>query len=585
MNRNKLVLIALAAAMLLNLMILTSCNELPYKGKENIKTPPSIFWSDIQRDSRNSRNPVLSWYSTDPDGLVLDYQFVVIIDSVVTRLGGPAAVAANFPSGYQWTIVHEDSSTVPLYASSDTSVYLPQYVFLQAMDDDSLYSNIIYKFLSRINHPPTCYVDVPTVIDGTRRWPDPQWCLDETTATWKGIRVAWVGKDSIDITGLQPDFEWQIRVYGPFPDSVSCDTVGPFMYLSDSTGSPDAWITAKEFKFRNLETGWHVVYARCRDDAYVPSVPALGYLNVFEPTWVRHPELTKSILFANHNYYAAPAGPYIDSIWGITQSELRNYYSDDVRAFYAQLADSAGYGPADYDWADYTMGNAELPVPMSDLYNHRLIIILDTDYSKALEEDVGKYQETSYKKYLDVGGKVWIIGRRTFDNLQGGRQDMPTTGKHSIGFTHFDLSSIYSPRPSLVDYAEFVGAISANPDFPNLQLDTIRVAQLNWQTRQYVSLDSSHTPWDTVFTNYRYHTFSRALGGIDYLTRLSDSETIYKFNSLYADTSRYHYFPVAIRKEVAGSYKTSYFCFPLYFIKTDQAVAVTRNMLAWFFED
>ena len=66
---------------------------------------------------------------------------------------------------------------------------------------------------------------------------------------------------------------------------------------------------------------------------------------------------------------------------------------------------------------------------------------------------------------------------------------------------------------------------------------------------------------------------------------MNNSETIYKFNSLYPDTSRYHYFPVAIRKEVPGSYKTAYFCFPLYFIKTDQAQAVTRKMLEWFFEE
>ena len=179
------------------------------------------------------------------------------------------------------------------------------------MDDDSLFSPIIYRSLARNNHAPTCYLIVPwkdiVQPDGRRNDGepiDPQWCLPETTTTWKGIRVAWVGKDSIDIKGIQPDFDWNFRVYWPFADSASTDTLPEheFGRLVDPLTGSD-WVRNKQFYLIGLHSGWYVVYARNRDDAYVPSVPAIDYLRVYEPTWVSGTEPTKPILVANHNYY------------------------------------------------------------------------------------------------------------------------------------------------------------------------------------------------------------------------------------------------------------------------------------------
>jgi hypothetical protein len=179
---------------------------------------------------------------------------------------------------------------------------------------------------------------------------------------------------------------------------------------------------------------------------------------------------------------------------------------------------------------------------------------------------------------------VWVIGKRSFDRNQGGRQDFGLTTEHSIAYTHFNLSAICSPAPSLFDFAEFIGAFSIQPDFPDLNVDTTRVAQLSWQSRQIAHVDTFAHPPETTWTNIRYHPFSRALHGVDYLIRENASQTIYRFNSIAPDTSRFHNFPVAIRYD-SGTYKTSYFCFPLYFINYDQALVVTRNMLDWFLND
>jgi hypothetical protein len=436
------------------------------------------------------------------------------------------------------------------------------------MDDDSLFSPIIYKYLRRNNHAPTCYLIMPFQdSNGNGSYdigepPDPQWCLPETTSSWKGIRVAWIGKDSIDVTGLQPDFEWNIRIYGPFTDSTghSADTLGSYRtWVSGLTGEP--WILAKQLYLTNLQTGWYLVYATCRDDAFVPATPAMGFLRIFEPTWIRHPELTKPILVAKHNWYTTI---------NFTANELRIVYQDSVNEFYNNMLLDAGYTPDQFDVANYTVGNTELAVPIADLYNHEMVILLDTDINRPLNESAGHEQESAYSKYLAVGGKLWIIGRRSFDPTSGGegRSDFPATGIHSIAYNYFNLNAVYTHALGTGTYsqAEFAGASPLIDGFPDVTLDSMRVRQCNWV--------EGNTP----------HYFALGLPGVDYILRRPSSETIYLFDSLYPDTSNFHNFPVAVRYN-PGTFKTAYFCFPLYFVQYDQAVQVTRTMLDWFFQE
>jgi hypothetical protein len=566
MKKHNLLTVLFIGIILSGIFVFQGCPN-KIDGNENPQVAPSIYWADVTIDTSYNANPNLRWFSTDQDGLVIDYQYAVILASTVDSIGGPQAVINNFPVDLTWTIVHKDSSTIQLYASPDTSIYVPQYVFLRAMDDDSLYSPVIYKYMRRNNHPPTCYVILPYQdANGNGRYDQgepaaAQWCLPETTTSWKGIRVAWIGKDSIDIPGLQPDFQWNVRLYGPFADSASCDTLMEHIYtefINPLTGTN--WIPDKQKYLRDLETGWYMISVRNRDDAFVSSVPAIGRLVIYEPTWIRHPEQTKPILIADHNWYTV-------SLY--TANELKTVYRDSVNQYYLQMMADAGYGPDQYDYRTYTVGNQELQVPIADLYNHSMVIVFDTDINRPLKDDRGQEQESMYANYLAVGGKVWIIGRRTFDPTSGGgRTDFGLTGQHSIAFNYFKLSAaVFHPLGiGTYDQAEFAGAASINPLFPDVTLDSMRVRQTNW------------------VENGVPHNFALGLPGVDFLITRPGSETIYLFNSLYPDTSSFQNFPVAVRYN-QGSYKTSYFCFPLYFIQYDQAVAITRTMLDWFFQE
>ncbi len=597
MNYRKQILIALSVLALF-VLVFSGCTKKSLKGTLKVNTPPTVEWASVGSDSLNHVNPVLFWFSKDDDGVILDRLFSVIQANRVDSLGGVDAVIQNFPPDVDWTIIHTDSATIPLIASPDTSIYIDQYIFVKVMDDDSLFSNIIYKVKARNNHRPTCYVVVPTYKIGSNDVPDPQWCLPETTSTWHGIRVGWVGKDSIDIPGIQPDFEWNIRLYGPFTDSLDSpvppDSLRPdkiYREFHDPLDTTNVWIRDKEKHLTNLETGWYILYACNRDDAYTPAIPALGKISVYEPTWIRHPERTKQILLANHSLYAA-ADP-----WARAGSELRSVYSDSVRIFYSQMVESYliqnGYSADDYDWADFTVGRNELQVEKSDLYNHRLVIVIDMDMINPLSDGVNKKQETPYGDYMEIGGMVWIIGRRSFDKLgSGGVFNFGPSSEHSIAYNYFDLSAAVSQNIVIYDQAEFVGAYPLIGGFPDLNVDTLRVAQTSWVTRiniivefdtTIVGPDTIITPDTVAWDTSAIHLYSKALMGVDYLSRMGNSETIYKFSAINPDTSAYNNFPVAVRWD-RGTFKSSYFCFPLYFIKYDQAMEVSRIMLDWFFD-
>jgi hypothetical protein len=543
--------VILFGAVILASVILAGCQKLTHGGKQYPNSPPSIFWADVPIVHQYTRNPSIHYYSTDRDGLVLDYQYCVLLGNAVDSVyGGPAQVAANVPDTTHWTIVHTDSTTVSLYASPDTSVFVDQYVFIKAMDDDSMFSPVIYMNLARKNHPPTCYLVMPS---------GPQFCLPDTTPTWKGIKIVWIGKDSIDIPGIQPDFDWNIRRYGPFTNQPSLDdTLGPYHPLLEINENGDTlnWIRAKGFTYKNLTTGWYIVYAQNRDDAFTVSIPARALLEVYEPRWIHHDD-AKPILFVDHStYYASHGFP--------SAGDLVIGYRDSVNQFYDMLVQSAGYDQGSYDWYDARL-STQWP-PKSVLANYKLVIVINMDRIDPLSPE----QDSVYCEYLNVGGKLWVLGRRTFverRNNAGGRVEFGPSGTYRLPYNYLDLSAIYAdmaapPHPA----AEFIGASSLMPELPDLQVDTLRV---------------SYTSVDTL--NFHYH-FAQALRCVDFVERIGNSDVLYNFNSIYPDTSRFNGFPVAMRYN-AGSFKTAYFTFPLYFIQTDQAEAVTQRMLEWFFSN
>lgn len=538
MKKQTFKLIFILVAGIFGIAILAGCPSSELGGVRTTNLTPWVEWSNTPQDSmQHSANPLLTWFGADGDGQIVDYQYAVMLSEDVDSYGGIGQIVSDFPESVEWnSLGNITEAVIPLFASEDTSEYVDQFVFLKCLDDSDFYSEIIYLFLSRNNHPPTCNVTVPE---------GPRWCLPDTNDFWQGIGVSWEGKDSLDYEGIQPDFLWHVRMYGPFstlPDST--DTLGQYLYgvlVDGGTGIDTVTITS--YDLTDLETGWYILYVKNFDDAHVASIPALGIFEVYEPNWVRHPEETKDILVINHSAFFRNSPGSLNPDW-----------EDSVRVFYERIIADAGFSQDQWDWTD-----DENP-PRSILYNYRMLIVDDIDYREKLDAD----PETTFLEYLSVGGKIWVIGRFSYATVGGqtGRLDYGLIDTaHPMALTYMDLSAARFPINSL-SYAEFIGARPILTGMPTLEIDTFLVQQ----------------------TNFGPFTFD-ALARVEHLIRFSTSEPLFVFVSNDPNSvGTFHGFPVAIRYETA-TFKTSYFSFPLFFIKYDQASNVADQMLAWFLEE
>jgi hypothetical protein len=369
--------------------------------------------------------------------------------------------------------------------------------------------------------------------------------LPDTTSTWNGVDISWEGGDSLDYTGAQPDFLWEIRIFGPYataPDTLDPDTsdVTFLRYIKDSDDD-SLRIEATSANLVDLRTGYYIISVRNFDDANVPSIPALGLIEVCEPHWLYHPDEAKDILFLNSNSFNPLPG------------NLPASWEDSVQQFYSDLIADAGIASDKWDWFDV--------VPdINDLYMYRLVIISDLDWNSDISTNI----QEPIIDYLDVGGKLWVIGRFSFYNTStsSGLYEYLGNAAEPLPFVYLGLEAAYYPPSNFTD-AEFVGAREnqdANAGLPDLNIDTLKIQALNG-------------------------SFDYAFPKVERLIITAYAQTVYTFDAILPNAANtFHGFPVGVRMEGA-TFKSSYFSFPLFFIEYNEASESFNVMLDWFLEE
>ena len=246
---------------------------------------PVVWFVNVPpENSQSSVNPIINWMGQDRDGQIDYYRYTVVReDEMGAAMGKPTdwnpqaeplseAELAVFVSDYLgdlpdslWTVllVRADSTDphtsniIPMSAQMDDPVrtFVPQYVFVQAFDEEGLGSDIVFRRFLRNDNPPA--TRIVAFIEGV---PFINSVLPSGPAT--GIRMRWQGSDVIDYPTDAPPFEFQWKLFGPY-DSVEYDA------LIDSFLVP-VFVTndARVFKFGEppVELGCDTVI----DDTVIP---------------------------------------------------------------------------------------------------------------------------------------------------------------------------------------------------------------------------------------------------------------------------------------------------------------------------
>jgi hypothetical protein len=565
LTRNNLYLrLGTVFAITIALALLIGCS-LKKKGTAYENIPPLVFFANIPNDSASlGYNPVAAWYGTDIDGYIIEFQYVVVKES---DLGGvsPADFAQNFPDTItDWIVVEGTRDTIQLYADTSASVYIKQYLFLRAKDDDQTFSSIKFRTFSRNNHPPATegwYLLPYKRFEhcGSDSFPI-FYCLPELSDYFRGIAFEWSGSDTMDYPGDQPAFQYHWALYGPH-DTCYIDTAQVEIYVNDGvkyesydSTTGDVWVTGNRVTMAGLRSGYYLFMVRARDDAFVPDpTPAAGLMHVVEPLFISDPDLATDIAFVDLSHY--DQHPVYKKGQETVPDSLRGCF---YRAFAYAGVDSA----TQVAFFSEATGANQDPVPFLEVFNYKLLIVTSEGYRFGIQQD--KPCQELYL-YLRAGGMVWIVGRQCFkyhntDTLwyfeQGFNSD-------SLAARYLDLETswftrwIPSPR---YQTQEFIGASASASNFPDLSIDSSEVARIFYGES-----------WDTT-----------RLPGVERFSRGSSSETLYKFISGKPEGSSFHGWPVASRRE-GPNYRCSYFAFPLHYIKQQQVNQVMSLMLDWFF--
>jgi len=188
------------------------------------------------------------------------------------------------------------------------------------------------------------------------------------------------------------------------------------------------------------------------------------------------------------------------------------------------------------------------------------VVIVHSEDNRG-NRSLGNIADSTYsvlKEYLNYGGKVIIEGRRNLSAGNDGDWEIREFFPGNIPYNYLKVKSAYVPVWSPGDYRseEFIGAFSQVPGYPDLQVDSLRVAQC----ASGLELGGK-------------------VPGVGYLDSLMAGDTIYTFHSAYYDTSASEGKPVAFRY-FGDDHEVIFFDFPLYFIQEPQATELLHKALS-----
>jgi len=579
---------------LLFALILSGCGKLERKGPEPKNMIPQVFFSNIPPEGDSvSISPRIYWYGTDQDGFIVAYQYAVVRDSVIKLWGGGKlnlegakdSLKGNGPDSASWmdntnrlnvfgvhvTAEGGNSGNMRLYAEMVDSIYTSQHIFLRAVDNASGTSEIKTRMYWRNNHAPQCSVDVDSTYVKNNFY-----CLPETTQTWKGIGISWVGLDTLDYPDKrkQPELYYKWELWGPYADTLNL--TDPIAKKVDSsldsikiggTWFRDEWTLNKSNIFKNLENypnsgyGWYQLRVWSRDDAFVSSVnPAKTFFRILKPLFRYKDSHQKTILVLDATAYEGKVDGRPDSMM--------------TRAFYDTTLSQLQFSQPGICDNFNICPIGESPSEDS-LSRYDLVIVLNL----GKEGGISGKSWVKFKNYLNVGGRIWVIGMNNYEVMNTKRGEASLAG-FEVATKYFGLQGIYDPNysPAEPDWLEFVAADPFGSwGLPRLEMDPAKAEKLEvyppiTEGKKFRENGIPRVPTEEISTT------------LDFAKRSPFQRRLYSFVSRRGRDSIMEEMPCATTY-IGSTYRTAEFVFPLSLMKNDSAREAFRKMINWFWED
>jgi hypothetical protein len=518
----KTIITAIGIIGIASLMLWSGCGKMT--GEQIGNQPPTVRFVNVpvNGDTFNYA-PIVYWMGDDPDGFVEYYSY--IDDTTAASRNDPVGFIQNVDPARWVDTVGTQAIIYLLTSEGDTTEHT---FFIRSTDDDGAHSvfnpaqhiRTYYRTNQAPNTPVIKWEEWPDdSFSTTNVMPDTLFCIDSTTSNWGGIGFIWKSNDPDD------------RELNIIPLQFT------YILVDEDSNIVQRWSLAdttyedtKNLTVYDLDTGWYTLYVWCRDDGFTVC-HSPGHISFY----VIRPEFDRHILM-----YDETPDEYgtIQTIGNYNGLLVDQYYLDILQQVHdaeSQLVPDARFvlDSTDVMFFHNSNPNNYHPLPYDLIHHYKLVIMYSENRvpSRDAFPDQITYRSKIFSDYMNIGGNVWIIGRRLLLSSFGlsagekNQSQMP-----SLLVDYFGLSGGYASNLVLSNSnsIEFVGAYPAVVGFPQLAMDTTKIPAPPFpQVKAISEVDALSRRILTTgsFYNYAFTTYY-------YNSRLAgDTSLVYNENS------------------------------------------------------
>lgn len=466
--------------------------------------------------------PTIHWSGYDPDGFIDHYSYADVYDTTFVNGfkaeldqsgGNPEAYFAAHQNEFTW--VDTTSMQARIYLLTAGDEITEHIFFLRAFDNNdppAVSQGLVFKTYFRSNQKPNNPMIKP-MEESDEAFAlnyvvtDTLFCLDELASPWAGISFNWTASDPDDKELYKIPLEYTYYLVKTPNDTIEnwCN--------SD-------WAEIQQIQLFGLNDGSYTFSVWVRDDGLTPcEEPATIKFTTVRPTFEYHILIVdESQNFTNTNqpYELKPKNAafdlYMDILGNLEgQLEYDNFTMNGVDVRVLDRSVETNY--------------INSPIPYNLIGKYKLVLILDDDRS-ATNADYIVNRNTVLKDYLDIGGRVWIEGRRLFtsygyatsypDSTINIMSSAGTSPRILADYFQLEMgfATDYIQYVALQVVPEFQAALPSVSGFPLLAVDSAKVGMINNVQDSTVLID------------------------VDWFTRADEATTLYNYKSVTSDTSR-----------------------------------------------